>query len=149
MNQIESGLKTFEFRKYRISETVKRVWFYVTARESRISHICEVGAATTGTTADQPLPLTGLGNKEFNEHHMDWDGYDYAYEIKDVYLLEVPLELKIMKEKYGWKGAPRGLMFVASDLDRFVSSVLDLGLEIGREFFEQISDWRVLFSGPL
>src|SRR5438046_1805307 len=34
-------------------------------------------------------------------------------------------------------------------LNRFVSSVLDLGLEIGREFFEQISDGRFLFSRPL
>ena len=34
-------------------------------------------------------------------------------------------------------------------LNRFVSSVLDLGLEIGREFFEQISDGRFLFSHPL
>src|SRR5947207_628778 len=34
-------------------------------------------------------------------------------------------------------------------LNRFVSSILDLGLEIGREFFEQISDGRFLFSRPL
>ena len=34
-------------------------------------------------------------------------------------------------------------------LNRFVSSVLDLGLEIGREFFEQILDGRFLFSRPL
>ena len=34
-------------------------------------------------------------------------------------------------------------------LNRFVSSVLDLGLEIGWEFFEQISDGRFLFSRPL
>ena len=34
-------------------------------------------------------------------------------------------------------------------LNWFVSSVLDLGLEIGREFFKQILDGRFLFSRPL
>jgi predicted transcriptional regulator len=116
MEQIVSGLKTFEFRKYRIAENVQRVWFYITAPESRISHICDIAAARTPTEGDEPLPLNGLGNKEFNERHADWDGYDYAYVIKAVYQLTVPIELKVMKEKYGWKGAPRGLVYVSPEM---------------------------------
>ena len=115
-----SGLKTFEFRKYRISQNVKRVWFYVTAPESRISHICEIDGARTRTASDEPLPQTGLGNKEFNERHIDWVGYDYAYKIKSVYELKKPLTLNIMKEKYGWKSAPRGLVYVSSELIRAI-----------------------------
>jgi hypothetical protein len=60
---------------------------------------------------DPPLPVTGLGNKEHNDRHPDWDGYDYAYEINTVYELAVPLELKVMKEKYGWNGAPKGMVY--------------------------------------
>lgn len=116
MGQIVSGLKTYEFRKYRIAESVQRVWFYVTAPESRISHICDISPARTRTKADEPLPLNGLGNKEFNERHPDWDGYDYAYEIKAVYQLALPLGLKVMKEIYGWKGAPRGLVYVTLEM---------------------------------
>jgi predicted transcriptional regulator len=116
MGQIVSGLKTFEFRKYRIAENVQRVWFYVTAPESRISHVCDIDAARTRTEGDEPLPLNGLGNKEFNERHPDWNGYDYAYEIKAVYQLTLPLGLKVMKEKYGWKGAPRGLVYVTPEM---------------------------------
>lgn len=116
MGQIVSGLKTFEFRKYRIPQNIKRVWFYVTAPESRISHICEIDVPRTRNAGDAPLPLIGLGNKEYNDRHPDWNGYDYAYEIKSVYELAVPLELKVMKEKYGWKGAPRGLVYVSPEL---------------------------------
>ena len=82
MGQIISGLKTYEFRKYRLSHSVKRVWFYVTAPESRISHICDIGVAKTRNPGDVPLPTTGLGNQEYNDRHPDWDGYDYAYEIE-------------------------------------------------------------------
>ena len=116
MDQIVSGLKTYEFRKYRLSQNIKRVWFYVTAPESRISHICDIGVARTRSPGDPPLPCTGLGNKEYNDRHPDWDGYDYAYEIETVYQLAVPLELKAMKEKYGWKGAPRGLVYVSPEM---------------------------------
>jgi predicted transcriptional regulator len=118
MGQIVSGLKTFEFRKYRMSQDIKRVWFYVTKPESRISHICDIGVAKTRNPGDAPLPLTGLGNKEYNERYPDWDGYDYAYEITTVYELAVPLELKVMQEKYGWKGAPRGMVYVSDEMKK-------------------------------
>ena len=36
-----------------------------------------------------------------------------------------------------------------STLNRFISSILDLELEIGKEFFDQISDVQFPFSRPL
>ena len=45
---------------------------------------------------------------------------DYAYEIKSVYELKTAVTLKVMKEKYGWKGAPRGLVYVSPDLAKDV-----------------------------
>lgn len=116
MSQIVSGLKTYEFRKYRLSNEIKRVWFYVTAPESRISYICEINSARTRTSEDEPLPLNGIGNKEFNERHSGWDGYDYAYEIKYVYELRKPLTLAMLKEHCGLKGAPRGMMYVTPEM---------------------------------
>lgn len=111
MGQIVSGVKTYEFRKYHISKAVKRVWFYVTAPESRITHICEIAEARTRKTGDEPLPLDGLGNKEYNERHPDWNGYDFAYEILSVYELKEPIALEAMKRTHGFKGAPRGLVY--------------------------------------
>jgi len=112
MQQIASGLKTYEFRRYLIPREVKRVWFYVTSPEKRISHICEIDEARTRNPGDEPLPLDGLGNREYNERHADWNGYDYAYQIKSVYELREPLTLARMKEQFGRKGAPRGREYV-------------------------------------
>ncbi|KAK7031286.1 hypothetical protein VNI00_013539 [Paramarasmius palmivorus] len=61
---------------------------------------------------DDPLPEDGLGNHEFNTRHEDWDRYDYAYRVKSVRKIGVPLDLKVMKERYGVKNAPRSLVYV-------------------------------------
>lgn len=61
---------------------------------------------------DEPLKEDGIGNKEFNERHKDWEGFDYAYEILSVYELECPIGLEEMRGKYGMKGAPRGLVYL-------------------------------------
>jgi len=120
MNQIVSGIKDHEFRRYRLSPTIKRVWFYVTAPESRISHICEISEAKTREERDEPLLETGRGNKEFNERHPDWEGSDFAYEVKRVWELRKKLTLKELKGEYGFKAAPRGLVYVASQMLRDV-----------------------------
>jgi predicted transcriptional regulator len=116
MSEIVSGLKTHEFRTYRLSNNVKRIWFYITAPECRISHICEINPTRTRTSKDKPLPLDGLGNKLFNERHPDWDGYGYVYEIKSVYELREPLTLAMLREQYGLKGAPRGMRYVTPEM---------------------------------
>jgi hypothetical protein len=120
MDQIVSAIKDHEFRRYRISPTVKRVWFYVTAPESQISHICEISEAKTREQGDEPLPETGLGNKEFNERHPEWEGSDFAYEVKGVWELRKKLTLNGLKEEYGFKAAPRGLLYVTPEMMRNV-----------------------------
>ena len=117
MNQIVSGDKSHEFRKYKLSPQIKRVWFYITSPECQISYICGINPAKTLTSKDDPLPLNGLGNKEFNGRHPDWEGYGFAYEIKSVYKLREPLTLTVLKEKYGWKAAPRGMVYVPPNYD--------------------------------
>ncbi|KAJ3808125.1 hypothetical protein F5876DRAFT_67537 [Lentinula aff. lateritia] len=116
MQQIVRREKTHEFRKYKISSTVKRIWFYLNAPHSAIAYICEIDPARTRSPDDDPLPEDGLGNREFNTRHEDWDRYDYAYRVKSVRKLNAPLSLRAMKELYGMKIAPRGLVYAPPDM---------------------------------
>lgn len=79
MQQIVTGEKTYEFRKYRLAQSVERIWFYSTAPKSRIEYICEILPAKTRNPGDPALEEDGLGNKEFNTRHPDWEKYDFAY----------------------------------------------------------------------
>jgi hypothetical protein len=78
--------------------------------------MCEIDPARTRNPGDEPLEEGPLGNKEFNERHRDWDGYNFAYKIKSVYELCSPITLKKMKEQYGFKIAPRSIVFVKDDM---------------------------------
>lgn len=121
MQEIVRGEKTHEFRRYLITPSVKRVWFYLTAPLSHLAYICEIDPAQTRNPGDPPLPEDGRGNKEFNERHKDMDGYDYAYRIRSVYRICEPIALSDLKGKYGMKAAPRGLVYlpdhIANDVD--------------------------------
>ncbi|GAM85034.1 hypothetical protein ANO11243_030370 [Dothideomycetidae sp. 11243] len=74
MQQIASGEKTYEFRKRRLADSVKRIWFYRTAPYSSIEYVCEIEPARTRNEGDPPLPEDGLGNHEYNTGHQDWEG---------------------------------------------------------------------------
>lgn len=116
MTQITEGKKNYEFRKYRLKPSVKRTWFYRTAPHSSITHVCETTPARTRNPGDLPLDEDGLGNAEFNNRHKDWDGYDFAYEMVTVYELKQPITLKEMKDKHGFKAAPRGLVYLPKSI---------------------------------
>lgn len=121
MNQIISGEKNYEFRTYLIKPSVKRIWFYLTAPSSCIKYVCEIGAARTRNAGDEPLDERCVGNKEFNENHKDWERYDFAYEILSVYELAEPLTLVNMRDRYGMKSAPRGMVYVPEVLVKDVA----------------------------
>lgn len=112
MQQIVRGEKTYEFRRYLISPSIKRIWFYLNAPLSHVGYICEIESARTRNPGDEPLPEDGLGNKEYNSHHKDRDRYDFAYRVKGVWRIREPITLAVMKEKFGIKIAPRGLIYV-------------------------------------
>lgn len=120
MQQIASGVKTFEFRKYRIADSVKRIWFYRTAPHSSIEYVCEISPARTRNPGDEPLPDHGLGNKEYNSRHKDWEGYDYAYQILSVYHLAQPLTMAQLRAEHGMKSAPRGLVYTPTSITESV-----------------------------
>jgi predicted transcriptional regulator len=116
MQQIVRGEKNYEFRRYLIQPSVQRVWFYLTAPFSHVAYICEIDRARTRKEGDDPLIEDGLGNREFNQRHPDWNNYDFAYRVRSVYRLRRPVALQELKSHYGMKGAPRGLVYVPGKL---------------------------------
>lgn len=105
-NQIAEGVKTHEFRSYRIPQTVGRIWIYVTRP------VCELMYMATISAAKQPGELSsddhGVGSKHFNEGA----GTKFAYELKQVYELNNPVSLARMKEN-GWvEEAPAKYVYV-------------------------------------
>ncbi|KXN91241.1 hypothetical protein AN958_01672 [Leucoagaricus sp. SymC.cos] len=121
MQQIVRRKKNHEFRRYRIASSVQRVWFYLKAPLSHIEYVCEIDLARTRDPGDHPLPEDGLGNTEFNEHHKDWDGYDFAYRVRSVYRLVEPIKLAELKARYGIKCAPRGLVYTPKSIKNAVN----------------------------
>lgn len=93
MNQIVSGVKNHEFRKYSLDPNVKRIWFYETEPLSRIRYVIEIGEMKCRKNGDR-LEENGLGNKEFNEYHKDWENYDWGYSVKKLYKLSEPIKLE-------------------------------------------------------
>ena len=120
MQQIVTGEKTYEFRKYCLKQSVKRIWFYSTAPQSTIEYICEILPARTRNPGDLALEGDGLGNKEFNTRHKDWEGYDFAYKILSVYRIEKPITLDDLRNDHGMRSAPRGLVYAPPSLLEFV-----------------------------
>jgi len=49
MTQVVDGVKTYEFRRYRLPDTICRVWFYSTRPISAIEYVCEISPARTRT----------------------------------------------------------------------------------------------------
>lgn len=116
MRQIVSSEKIYEFRKYCLKNSVERIWFYRTSPNSSLDYVCEILPARTRNPGDLPLEDVGLGNREFNTRHKDWEGYDYAYKIKSVCKLDSPISLHDLKAMYDIKSAPRGLVYAPSSL---------------------------------
>lgn len=110
MQQIISGAKTHEFRRYDMPG-VERIWFYRSAPHSALTHVCEVSPAGTRNAGDAPLPEDGLGNREYNERDPEWEGYDFAFRIDSVYEIDAPggrgIKLAEMKGEFGMKAAPQ------------------------------------------
>jgi hypothetical protein len=120
LTQILSGIKSHEFRRYLLPSSIKRIWFYRTSPHSSIEYIVMISPGKTrvkpghwGNSAGEfPLEETGIGNKEFNSFHEEWEGYDFANEICEVWRLEEEITLERLKGEVGMKAAPRGWMYM-------------------------------------
>lgn len=61
---IASREKTYEFRRYKPKDTIKRIWLYVTSPNSELKYIAEVGNVVEYPTQ---IPEEGVGNTDFNQ----------------------------------------------------------------------------------
>ena len=113
MTQILKGHKTVEFRKYALPHSVTRIWFYLLPSHE-LRYVISILPAVSRLFGDI-LKEDGEGNKEYNEWHQDYDGYDYAYRITGVWKLGRKIGKEEMK-KYGFQDRPRGRTFLPMKL---------------------------------
>lgn len=168
MTQILEETKRYEFRKYRMADTVKRAWFYRVTPISAITHVGEIAPPVTRRellerenleNGDETPEVTHVEEQaevdeqirqeedhrkrrkvEDGDHAQDqllratgdsvtvredksenkrlvldipaWKWGQYAYGILTVYELETPITLHKLKEKYGFAGPPRGMVYL-------------------------------------
>lgn len=104
---ILSGTKTHEFRRFRLPTSVRNLWLYTVSPVSAIQYRLVVAPYKSRDTG--VLPESGAGNREFNRGS---SGYQYGYEILEVWELDEPITLAEMRGTYGFRGPPRGVMYL-------------------------------------
>lgn len=97
MNYIVERTKNHEFRKYLISNTVQRMWLYVSSPDQTLRYIATI---SHGKSPGEIEVEDGMGNADFNAG-LKKAVAAYAYEIKELYQLKEPLALTEMQERYG------------------------------------------------
>ncbi|KAI5477558.1 hypothetical protein MNV49_006146 [Pseudohyphozyma bogoriensis] len=105
MDLIASRKKNHEFRKYRLKETVERLWFYQTAPVSAITHVCTCSRAKV---PGEVIESSGVGNDDFDAGKKV---SKFGYEVKELWKLEESLGVGEMRNKYGLK-PPQGRMYL-------------------------------------
>jgi hypothetical protein len=119
LQQILHGKKNYESRKYALDRDVKYIWFYETAPRSIVEYGVEIGETRQRDRGFVPLPHNGIGNREFNTEHADWEKYDHAFKVERVFQLSPFL----VPRKYGIS-APRGRRYLPTvKLEDYLSIV--------------------------
>jgi len=104
--QIVDGTKTHEFCSYRVPPTVTRIWVYETKPRHELRYMAVVGGAKEPGEID--AADRGVGNESFNEGR----GARFAYELEQVYELNNPVPLDVMRRN-GWvEDAPEKYVYV-------------------------------------
>jgi len=97
MEYIVARTKNHEFRKYLIASTVQRMWLYVSSPDQTLRYVAVI---SNGKAPGEIEVEDGMGNAMFNVGEKK-DVAAYAYEIKELYQLRVPLPLLSMQSEYG------------------------------------------------
>jgi len=102
--RIESGIKSYEFRKYYPKKPVQKIYVYESTPTSALKYIIDIGEVI-----QYPKKITkiGYGNEDFNN---GLKVSKYAYEIKKLYKLIQPIPLNILKEKFDFM-PPQGYAY--------------------------------------
>ena len=93
--KIVQGTKNHEFRNYIPKKSFKFLYVYVTAPQSKLKYVIEIGDIVK---FPEKLDSDGDGNHDFNLGKKS----KYAYPIIKVYELVCPISLEELKKKFGF-----------------------------------------------
>ena len=94
-SKIVQGIKNHEFRNYIPKKSFKFLYVYVTAPQSELKYVIEIGDIVK---YPKKLESKGDGNFDFNQGKKS----KYAYPIIKVYELVNPILLVELKEKFSF-----------------------------------------------
>ena len=94
-SKIVQGIKNHEFRNYIPKKSFKFLYVYVTAPQSQLKYVIEIGDIVK---YPKKLESNGDGNHDFNIGKKS----KYAYPIIKVYELACPISLEELKNKFGF-----------------------------------------------
>jgi predicted transcriptional regulator len=94
-SKIVQGIKNHEFRNYIPKNNFKFMYVYVTAPQSQLKYVIEIGDIVK---YPEQLENDGDGNYDFNIGNKS----KYAYPIIKVYELASPISLQELKNKFGF-----------------------------------------------
>ncbi|KAK4672206.1 hypothetical protein QC763_101093 [Podospora pseudopauciseta] len=112
MTQILEETKRYEFRKYRMADTVNRAWFYRVTPISAIAHVGDIAPPVTRRGDSVTVRKHKSENERLVLDIPAWKWGQYADENLTVYELETPITLHKLKEKYGFAGPPGGMVYL-------------------------------------
>lgn len=105
---IRTGEKNYEFRKYVPKRGVDRIWIYSSSPVCALEYVAEIDKIVE---YPQQIVEFGIGNVEFN------DGLKksrFAYHIKHLYKLDLPLPLGMLRSKFSFS-APQSYFYLDSN----------------------------------
>jgi len=95
MTKIAVQTKNHDYRKYKLPDTVHRLWFFETEPVNAITFMATTGPAKRpGEVHDS----SGIGNDDFDA---GLKGCKFGYPIIQLYQFTDPLDRKTLKGKYG------------------------------------------------
>ena len=94
-SKIVQGIKNYEFRNYIPKKSFKFLYVYVTAPQSQLKYVMEIGNIVK---YPEKLESKGDGNLDFNRGKKS----KYAYLIIKVHELINPIPLKELKRRFGF-----------------------------------------------
>ncbi|KAI0330450.1 hypothetical protein GY45DRAFT_1251000 [Cubamyces sp. BRFM 1775] len=107
---ISERKKNHEYRKYKLKESVERLWLYETAPTSAITYVMETSTPKVPGEVNDP---SGIGNDDFDKGLKQ---SKYGYPVTGLFRLKRPLTTAQLKDRFdiavpqGWRYATRKLV---------------------------------------
>ncbi|KAL7277587.1 hypothetical protein ACG7TL_008514 [Trametes sanguinea] len=107
---ISERKKNHEYRKYRLKDSVNRLWLYETAPTSAITYVMETSRPKVPGEVNDP---SGIGNDDFDKGLKQ---SKYGYPVTGLYRLKTPLSTSELKQRFdiavpqGWRYATKRLV---------------------------------------